>query len=491
MNSTPVLKPYLKSADIISPHATGPLYYTASQLASIYQFPTPNISINKVVAVVSFGGGLYGSLNATSKVLTNGDVQQYWKYQGILAVNMPKVIVHLVGNSKNNVADYSSTCENTLDVSVIGSCCPSPNLTIILFIFPSNTYSLFTAFKTILEGATIANIKYKPTIISVSWGCPEIAYLINGKDVTGELTNVAALLKTATQNGVNICVASGDAGSTDSTTVLSADFPSSCPYVTAVGGTSLTCNSGKYDINTQETVWNNGVINGSFWATGGGVSQFYSKPSYQTVAPSSFRCVPDIALDSDPNTGIVMYLNGVLQTGIGGTSMAAPMVAGFLACLNLASTIAIPFVNNVLYNSANAKTCFHDIISGNNYNAVNKKEPTSYVATVGYDCASGLGSIIGSTLAIAMIPPKPIIITSVSLNKPNITLRIGASQIFIASVIPTNATNATIKWTSSNINIVSITQTGTIKALVKGIATITASSTDGSNKSTTLIVNVK
>jgi len=374
--------------------------YNVTQLASIYQFPTPNKALNKVVAVVSFGGGIYGTIDANG-FLTNGDVQKNWEYEGINVANMPQVIVHLVSDATNDLTDCVSTRENTLDVSVIGSCCPSPNLTIILFIFPT-TYTFSKVFQTILTDLTIANKKYNPTIISVSWGCPEILYLNDGNDFTGELKSISTILETATQNGVNICVATGDTGSTDNngTDRLSIDFPSGCPYVTAVGGTSLKCPSGIYDANTIETVWNDGVNNGSFCATGGGISEFYEKPAYQSVANGNFRCVPDIALNSASESGIELYINGILQQSIGGTSLAAPMFAGFLASLN---QITIPFVNNILYNSANITTCFHDIVSGCNYNTSSNTAIKSYTAKSGYDCCCGLGSIIGNNLSRAII----------------------------------------------------------------------------------------
>jgi len=487
---TPTPTCYFKNCIPNANQNSNSFFFTASQLASIYQFPAPNIALNKVIAVLSYGGGLYGTIDANG-FLTNGDVQKSWAHEGISASNMPQVIVHLVAGATNNLTDVGGTMENTLDVSVLGSCCPSPNLTIILFIFP-NTYRFTQAFQAMLDGVTVANKYYSPSIISVSWGGPEISYLRRGEDYTGELTNLSSLLQTATQNGINICVATGDKGSTDSTTSLSADFPSSCPYVTAVGGTTLICPSRIYDKNTNETVWNDGIRRNSFLATGGGISAFYAKPRYQTVAPGNLRCVPDIAFNADPDTGIVLYINGKLESGIGGTSMSAPMFAGFLAAQNKTT---LPFINNILYDSKNAKMCFHDIILGSNYDELNPTVITSYTATIGYDCCSGLGSIIGNklTTAIAGTPTlsqASILVKTISLNKTSIKLSLTTTYIFTATVTPANATNKTIKWSTSNNSVASVSQTGLVTALSKGKTFITARPTDGSNASISALVTV-
>jgi len=406
-NITPIRKSYLsnyhpklsqeilsKSTKNISP------FFTASQLASIYGIPAPNTSISNVIGVMSFGGGIYGDIDSKG-FLTNGDVHKTWAYEGIPADKMPKVIVCLIGGARNNLNYKGGTDENTLDVSIIGSCCPSPNLTIILFIF-TQAYFFSQCFEIMIAGITIDSIKYTPSIISVSWGASEIQYLYYGIDYTRDLTNLNNVLEPATRNGLNVCVASGDWGSTNNngTRQLTVDYPSSCPYLTAVGGTTLTCPNGIYDAATIETVWNDGVKNGTFYGTGGGVSAFYNKPTYQAAISGTKRSVPDIALNSDPDTGIVLYINNVLRV-IGGTSMAAPMFAGYLSAIN-----AKRFVNPLLY-SANYVSCFHDIISGTNYDTNSNTAIKSYTADLNYDNCTGLGSIIGDALALVLVPVEP------------------------------------------------------------------------------------
>ena len=341
--------------------------YTVSQLAKIYDFPSYK-KTSSVIAVLSFGGGIYGNIN--NNILTNGDIHKYWELQG---VEMSTVYVYFYNGATNDIDDFNSTLENTIDVSIIGSCCQS---IIILFIFPNDTLFI-DAFTIILEGIIVNDNKIIPNIISVSWGTPE--YLNNAYDIIK--TN--NLLKN--NKNTNICVASGDKGTTNDKNELSVDFPASSPYVTAVGGTSLICPNLIYDSNTSETVWNNET-----GATGGGISKICIKPYYQKNINSMYRNIPDIAFNSDPLTGIDLIINGILKKGIGGTSIAAPFFASFIALSNITT-----FINPLLYSCP--MSCYHDITIGTNeINEIKINKKNKYIANIGYDNCTGNGSLICS-----------------------------------------------------------------------------------------------
>ena len=134
-------------------------WFWANEVANIYKIPTPTDN-NINIAVVSFGGGLYGSLDALGN-LTNSDVEKYWLSLGISPSNIPKVIVKTINGATNkpNDKDNGATIENTIDVETIGACCPTSKLTIILYISPNNlsefpkiiNYILLTAHKKKLE----------------------------------------------------------------------------------------------------------------------------------------------------------------------------------------------------------------------------------------------------------------------------------------------------------------------------------------------------
>lgn len=178
------------------------------------------------------------------------------------------------------------------------------------------------------------------------------------------------------------------------------NWPAASPYVTAVGGTTLlTNNAGGYQ---GETSWYSG---------GGGVSQFEYSPYWETQAQpiasegESFRGVPDVAMDGDLQTGMVLYLSDAGGwTVIGGTSLSSPLAAGVWARM-LMSDRSLGFAPPVLYanfssNAAGAQQQgpppwqpdggFHDILVGGN---------GLYTALPGYDYTTGLGSFDISVLA--------------------------------------------------------------------------------------------
>jgi kumamolisin len=166
--------------------------------------------------------------------------------------------------------------------------------------------------------------------------------------------------------------------------------PADLPSVTGVGGTSLsTTANGNY---VGETTWSEPLLS---QGTGGGVSQVFAQPSWQTGSgtgqydPTKTRQVPDVSADADPASGATVVIDGQQQTG-GGTSQAAPLWAGFTALLDQYlqqhGGHRVGFFNQTLYELADGSPQykpFHDVIVGGN---------DLYPATSGYDMASGLGS---------------------------------------------------------------------------------------------------
>jgi hypothetical protein len=177
-------------------------------------------------------------------------------------------------------------------------------------------------------------------------------------------------------------------------------FPSESPYITQVGGTTLTTTTnGAY---LAEQVWNWGGGQGS----SGGVSTHYPIPSYQqgvsmaaNQGSTTMRNVPDVALTAD--NVYVVYGNGTNAT-VGGTSCAAPLWAGFMALVNQqASAVGLPpggFLNPALYAIGQTSTVvsrFHDITTGNNTWA---GSPNLFFAVPGYDLCTGWGTPNGAGL---------------------------------------------------------------------------------------------
>lgn len=84
----------------------------------------------------------------------------------------------------------------------------------------------------------------------------------------------------------------------------------------------------------------------------------------------------------------------------------------------------------------------------------------------------------------------PILISSIYMNETEVDINFGQQIKLDIEFSPSNASNNVLLWESSNENIVFVNN-GLITGLSIGSAIITASTTDGSNLSTSCIVNVR
>lgn len=225
------------------------------------------------------------------------------------------------------------------------------------------------------------------------------------------------IYQAAAAQGITLIASSGDSGAQEGCPSPSALYPSSSPLNLAVGGTHLNISpNGNYQ---SETAWNDeedtyllnqGV---SFpYATGGAPSIFFSLPSYQsgislipytcsgstistcstgaTVSPKT-RTTSDVSYDADIDGGVLAYWSAVpSQAGFyifGGTSAGSPQWSAVIAIADQLHKTSFGDVHNLLY-SLEGTSAFHDVTSGSN-----TLEPGSgYLATVGYDAPTGLGS---------------------------------------------------------------------------------------------------
>ncbi len=216
--------------------------------------------------------------------------------------------------------------------------------------------------------------------------------------------------------GQTFFTASGDGDAYPAGTVDSPfgfGTPSDSAYLTSVGGTTLRM-QGAGASYTSETVWNWDVRYGSVYdgvGSSGGISTYYSIPSWQTninmarpQGSTTFRNFPDVALTADDV--LVIADGGLEYIGVGGTSCATPLWAGFTALVNqLAASggrASVGFINPALYAIAtgpNYANCFHDITTSNNKWS---GSPNLFNATNGYDLCTGLGTPNGTNLIFAL-----------------------------------------------------------------------------------------
>lgn len=321
--------------------------YTALQLASVYNFPDGDGTGQKI-GIISLGGGYNMS-----------DINTYLSTLGINIT--PNITNVSVNGAVNNPSDLNSSIEVVLDLEIVLAIAPRA---VIRMYFAPNS---FNGFYNAINQAIVDQCN----VVSISWGLYEDGYGSN-------LTLYNNLLGIGANQGVTFCVAAGDNGSSDGNIGNNVDFPASSPYCVACSGTTLNASN---NVRISEVVWNNNPTSSS---TGGGVSKYFSKPSYQNNLTISNRGIGDISCNADPATGYRIYYRNAWMI-VGGTSASAPLMAGLFARVNQLANTNVGFVHSTLYSN----NIYYDVISGNN---------GAFNATANWDPCSGLGVIDGQAL---------------------------------------------------------------------------------------------
>ncbi|WP_407570541.1 protease pro-enzyme activation domain-containing protein [Deinococcus altitudinis] len=361
--------------------------FTPPELARAYNFPAGVDGHGQTIAIIELGGGY-----------RKRDLDTYFHGLGL---STPRVSAVSVNGGRNAPTGDPGgpDGEVMLDIEVAGAVAPGAR--IVVYFAPNTDAGFLNA----VTQATHDRLR-APSIMSISWGAAESAW-------TGQATQaMSSAFQDAAMMGISVFCAAGDNGSSDNgsdggstdeagTDGVSGgpqhtDFPASSPWVTGCGGTRLTVQDG---LPVSEVVWNNGPGNG---ATGGGVSDVFPLPGYQSgagVPPSANpggrvgRGVPDVSGVADPQTGYRVRVDGT-DTVIGGTSAVAPLWAGLSALLNQALGRPVGFLNPQLYALAPVRgTAVRDIVTGNN---------GAYSAGPGWDACTGLGSPDGERLLAAL-----------------------------------------------------------------------------------------
>jgi hypothetical protein len=240
--------------------------------------------------------------------------------------------------------------------------------------------------------------------ISCSWGWG------GGPD-----TNADQIFQEMQVQGQSFFAASGDSDAYYTST--STNFPADDPYLTSVGGTTLTTTV-PGGLWVSETVWNWGVEYGGTYdgvGSSGGISTSYPIPVWQqgiaTAAnggSTTRRNIPDVALTAD-NVDVIAD-NGTdygADGGIGGTSCASPLWAAFIALVNeqAGTNGPVGFINPAIYligTELDYLSDFQDITTGNNEWIAS---PNQFTAVPGYDLCTGWGTPTGSNLVNALSRP--------------------------------------------------------------------------------------
>ncbi len=225
----------------------------------------------------------------------------------------------------------------------------------------------------------------------------------------------------AAKDKVTVLAASGDSGAADVklnqvTYYLSrvTSWPDSDPLVTAVGGTQLHFSA--QGTPEAPTVWNDtynkaanefadGNAGPNPLASGGGLSIYFSRPSFQDGVQSVVgdrRGVPDISMSAACNGSVDTYgtfggqAAGWIPTC--GTSEATPLFAGIVALADQMAGHPLGQINQALYTlAAEGAAGIVPVTSGSNtvsfIQGGSKHMVRGFTARKGYDLATGVGTV--------------------------------------------------------------------------------------------------
>lgn len=265
--------------------------------------------------------------------------------------------------------------EATLDISWAHAMAPEADIRV--YMAPAATAHTSWPMEVTKLLNTVLTDAVKPTVLSISYG--------DGEDQfhASDLRAWDHLFSELQARGTTVLVSSGDQGAyglhvAEQPQVRRVDAPASCPHGVAVGGTALFMNGTKFE---GEEAWSNDVNMG---AGGGGYSTVFTRPSYQdALTPqASMRGVPDLAAVASLDTMCFLVYNSS-YTMVGGTSWAAPLVAGLLTRLVEKHGGPVGDIHEMLY--AHGSTLCRDITIGNN----------NCYAVTGYECATGWDPVTG------------------------------------------------------------------------------------------------
>lgn len=310
----------------------------------------------------------------------------------------------LLPNSYNNIEKCEASGwfgEQTLDIEAVHATAPGAH---ILYAGARNCEgALFTVVQHIVD-------RHLASVVTDSWG-DNGGDLLDPAGVREAFDNV---LEMAAGTGVSVLFSAGDEGDNfHNLGITTPDYPPSSPYATAVGGTSLQVaadgsRAGETGWSTSKSIlctetlvtfeicstpllgsWVPPAPGAYDYGGGGGTSFEYAQPWYQAgVVPAPLaernkaitkvlnRVEPDISLDGDPSTGMLVgetqtFPDGVYydQYRIGGTSLSSPLLAGVLADAAQRAGTSLGFVNPLIYKLAgepapkpNGTGAFYDVL---------------------------------------------------------------------------------------------------------------------------------
>lgn len=516
-------RPRPRIADMTSRRSRARPHFTSSQTGNHFLTPGDVATIYDITPAYNAGYNGAGQSIAVvgQSAIALSDIENFQRAAG-LPIQDPTLM--LVPNSGSPTVSTGDESESDLDIEYAGAIAPGAIIDYV-YVGGNSNDSVWDALVYAVQN------RIAP-IISVTYGLCETNLS------AAQFSARNGILEQAAAQGQSVVAAAGDVGSTDcygekgltsaQQRALAVDFPASSQYVTGMGGTEFSAadttagNSSYWKPATNgdvvssalsyipEQVWNDDSPSFGMGAGGGGVSSLVARPAWQTGVPGipsgGQRLVPDISLDASSLNAGYLYCSSDSSIGIsgscsngfrdsndqyltvtGGTSVAAPIFAGMLAIINdKLNSSGQGVVNPILYSLAadpgTYATAFHDITNGGNQcaagtTACSTAGESDYPATVGYDEASGLGSVDFYNLLTAWpAAATPQSTAHITLSAADATPAPGENDAITVTVSPDSGAGTPVPTGTLTIVVDGVTQSAPL-TLSNGSASYDFSST--------------
>jgi hypothetical protein len=371
--ATPVDGPLPPGSATSTPRGYSPAQITGAYGINSIKFGSiTGTGAGQTIAII----GAYddpGLVNSNSSGFDSSDL---YKFDAAMGIANPPSFIKVDENGKSTYPSAATgdnagwANESALDVEWTHAIAPDANI-ILVEAYSANISDLIQGamqYVMSVPGVSVVNMSF-----SVSEFADETQY-------------DDSLITPAGHQGVTVLAASGDNGS-------GTLYPSASPDVVSVGSTTLNVSGDSYANETGAP------------DSGGGLSQFESKPSFQSniTISSTARATPDVSIDGNPDTGLSVYdsYDGGTSTPwfkVGGSSAATVLWSGLVAITDQgriadgSSTLNGPNQTlPALYSLSSSD--FHDITTGSN---------GEYSSGSGFDLVTGLGTPVANYLAPAL-----------------------------------------------------------------------------------------
>jgi N-acetylneuraminic acid mutarotase len=324
-----------------------PSGYDPANLRSAYHLPSATAGAGQTVAIVD----AYDDPTAESDLATYR--AQYHLPPCTTSDGCFRKVAQ-DGSTNYPTPDGDWAAEISLDLDMVSAICPNCHILLV----EANDDSIQDLGLAVDEAVRLG-AKY----VSNSYG---------GSEDPGESSWDAAYYD---HPGVAVTAAAGDGG-------YGVSYPAASPYVTAVGGTTLTRDPGVAR-GWAETAWS---------GTGSGCSAYEPKPSWQHDHGCAHRTDNDVSAVANPDTGVAVYDTypcygcgiGFGWNVLGGTSVSSPIIASTFALAG--APLAGSYPSSYPYARPSA---LNNVTSGSNGSCT-----PSYLCTAGpgYNGPTGLGT---------------------------------------------------------------------------------------------------